>query len=589
MTDEEKEYLPEEEETTQESELEEENKNEDKNKKSISADLIRGHINTIILRSLFDGDRYGYDIISEIEQKSHGQYTLKQPTLYSALKRLENQGYVKSYWGGVSNGGRRRYFSLTEEGKNVVRQNQSEWEYSRTIIDNLISDEDFDFSNPAPQRLDFRILRQSTSRTPIISEEKNYIPPEHAEGDAYTVVLGEGEETDPSQVPYAAPSLPAEAEEQTETQPQGKSEEPLEPTATVQETATDVQPNESQNPIPSAQPPLYGQNPPSESAIPQYAPSAPPINGNQSYFSAPQQPPYTPYTPYAPGNGFSAETIPPAANEPKNESDLRLYMQRSSEERNYKDILGKIYRDSIKTKAAEPEIPQPTPQPSPIPEPVPEPTPTAEPEILPEEPQPAPPVQERQHVFRERSSFRSQEVEPKKTLSGINFSDIKDQAASDGLRVWISGGTAKNKSLPEDYFDKGASLLKASVPTCLLALIELLIVFLFRNRLFENTGSMTAYLIVMLIVSLAIPAICGGLKLSKFQPVCRRLKKTTVIETGFVAFIVLFILLLAIDLLIGVQLTDIPLLMTALVIPGVYLLNILLFSFVYYFVSRSKL
>ena len=72
----------------------------------ISSDLIRGHINTIILRSLYDRDKYGYDIISEIEKKSGGMYTLKQPTLYSALKRLESLHYVKSYYGEFSNGGR---------------------------------------------------------------------------------------------------------------------------------------------------------------------------------------------------------------------------------------------------------------------------------------------------------------------------------------------------------------------------------------------------------------------------------------------------------------------------------------------------
>lgn len=66
---------------------------------TISSDLIRGHINTIILRSLYDGDKYGYDIINEIEKKSGGLYTLKQPTLYSALKRLESLKYVESYYG----------------------------------------------------------------------------------------------------------------------------------------------------------------------------------------------------------------------------------------------------------------------------------------------------------------------------------------------------------------------------------------------------------------------------------------------------------------------------------------------------------
>ena len=108
-------------------------------KSSISADLIRGHINTIILRSLYDIDKYGYEIINEIEEKSKGQYTLKQPTLYSALKRLESQDYVTSYWGGASSGGRRKYFQITDKGKAVVEHNRAEWEYSRTVIDSLIS------------------------------------------------------------------------------------------------------------------------------------------------------------------------------------------------------------------------------------------------------------------------------------------------------------------------------------------------------------------------------------------------------------------------------------------------------------------
>ncbi len=136
----------------------------DKEEKSISSDLIRGHINTIILRSLADGDKYGYEIIAEIERKSHGQYSLKQPSLYSALKRLEKDGFITSYWGGSVGGGRRKYFSLTDAGKAVTEQNQSEWEYSRTIIDSLISDKDFDFNNPAPSAVNMRVLRDTTSR-----------------------------------------------------------------------------------------------------------------------------------------------------------------------------------------------------------------------------------------------------------------------------------------------------------------------------------------------------------------------------------------------------------------------------------------
>ena len=147
--------------------------------KSVSSDLIRGHINNIILRALYDGDKYGYEIIAEIERKSHGQYSLKQPSLYSALKRLEKDGYVTSYWGGSVSGGRRKYFSLTESGKAISEQNQSEWEYSRTVIDSLISDKDFDFSNPAPTHVDMRVLKKSTSRVPRSEgedDELDYLP-----------------------------------------------------------------------------------------------------------------------------------------------------------------------------------------------------------------------------------------------------------------------------------------------------------------------------------------------------------------------------------------------------------------------------
>ena len=115
--------------------------------KTINSDLIRGNINTIILKSLYDGDRYGYDIIREIEEKSHGQYILKQPTLYSCLKRLESQGFINSYWGEQSNGGRRKYYTLTGMGREVFVKNQDEYEFSRTIIDQLISERDYDLDS----------------------------------------------------------------------------------------------------------------------------------------------------------------------------------------------------------------------------------------------------------------------------------------------------------------------------------------------------------------------------------------------------------------------------------------------------------
>ena len=67
---------------------------------TISSDFIRGHIDTIILRSLFSGTKHALEIAAFIEEKSGSKYEVKQATLYSALKRLEKLKYVRPFWNG---------------------------------------------------------------------------------------------------------------------------------------------------------------------------------------------------------------------------------------------------------------------------------------------------------------------------------------------------------------------------------------------------------------------------------------------------------------------------------------------------------
>lgn len=105
--------------------------------KAISSDLIRGHIDTIILHALSDGDKFAQQISDSIEAKSGNEYKINQATLYSSLKRLETLKFVSSYWNDSDNG-RRKFFKLTESGKNTVESNLSSWSYSRTIIDKLM-------------------------------------------------------------------------------------------------------------------------------------------------------------------------------------------------------------------------------------------------------------------------------------------------------------------------------------------------------------------------------------------------------------------------------------------------------------------
>ncbi|WP_026895631.1 PadR family transcriptional regulator [Clostridiisalibacter paucivorans] len=104
----------------------------------ISGDLIRGNIDTIILRILYQRDSYGYEIIKTIKENSNGRYELKEPTLYSCLKRLKKQKMVESYWGNESQGGRRKYYRITDRGLETYKNNYESWKIARDIIDKLI-------------------------------------------------------------------------------------------------------------------------------------------------------------------------------------------------------------------------------------------------------------------------------------------------------------------------------------------------------------------------------------------------------------------------------------------------------------------
>lgn len=107
---------------------------------NINSDLIRGHIDTIILRILKDGDNYGYEIMKAVSVKSLGEYELKEPSLYTSLKRLEKQKFIISYWGDETQGGRRKYYHITNSGSVAYEKALSEWLHARKIITMLLQE-----------------------------------------------------------------------------------------------------------------------------------------------------------------------------------------------------------------------------------------------------------------------------------------------------------------------------------------------------------------------------------------------------------------------------------------------------------------
>lgn len=105
---------------------------------SITSDILRGHTETIILASLLERDSYGYQINKEIMKKTGDSYELKEATLYTAFRRLEQAGYIRTYWGDESVGARRRYYSITDSGREAYIRYKKEWEEAKDMIDKLL-------------------------------------------------------------------------------------------------------------------------------------------------------------------------------------------------------------------------------------------------------------------------------------------------------------------------------------------------------------------------------------------------------------------------------------------------------------------
>ena len=109
---------------------------------SIAGDLIRGHTDAIILARLIQSDNYGYEINKTISTLSAGRFELKEATLYTAFKRLEEAGFITSYWGNSVAGARRRYYTITPAGREACHRLLQEWTETKEIMDKLLDTEE---------------------------------------------------------------------------------------------------------------------------------------------------------------------------------------------------------------------------------------------------------------------------------------------------------------------------------------------------------------------------------------------------------------------------------------------------------------
>jgi PadR family transcriptional regulator PadR len=101
----------------------------------IRSDIIRGHLDAIILRLIYEKDQYGYEISKEISLRTNDRFQIKEATLYAVFQRLERKELIESYFGDISHGGKRRYYKITKLGKAYLRETIEEWQEIKAIID----------------------------------------------------------------------------------------------------------------------------------------------------------------------------------------------------------------------------------------------------------------------------------------------------------------------------------------------------------------------------------------------------------------------------------------------------------------------
>lgn len=111
------------------------------NKFEISKEMIRGHIDAIILSLLMDTDMYGYEVYKTVLNRTNSMYELKESSLYSAFRRLEKLEYIRSFWGEESMGGRRKYYAITDSGTEFCIHSRLQWKNTKIILDMLIGEE----------------------------------------------------------------------------------------------------------------------------------------------------------------------------------------------------------------------------------------------------------------------------------------------------------------------------------------------------------------------------------------------------------------------------------------------------------------
>src|SRR5499426_1272376 len=102
-------------------------------------ELLQGTLDMLILKAVSLGPLHGYGVLLRIQQISGGRLEIQQGSLYPALYRLEDQGWIASEWGESENKRKAKYYRLTAEGKRRLQSEQEKWNRMAHVIAGILS------------------------------------------------------------------------------------------------------------------------------------------------------------------------------------------------------------------------------------------------------------------------------------------------------------------------------------------------------------------------------------------------------------------------------------------------------------------
>lgn len=106
---------------------------------SLDADLLQGTLDLLILQTVALGPAHGHTIAHIIEQRSDALLQVQYGSLYPALHRLENRGWVASFWGSSENNRKARFYRITAAGRRQLTRRASRWQQLVDAVNRVLT------------------------------------------------------------------------------------------------------------------------------------------------------------------------------------------------------------------------------------------------------------------------------------------------------------------------------------------------------------------------------------------------------------------------------------------------------------------